>query len=79
MESSEENFGDHQMEFKGQDFRCLPFGSGSRGCPGASFAILCDTCNIGVLVQCFDWTIKDGEKTDLSPGPGFTAEMAPST
>ncbi|CAL1389281.1 unnamed protein product [Linum trigynum] len=75
MEDSEEKIGEHQMEFKGQNFRYLPFGSGRRGCPGASLAMVMMHAAVGALVQCFDWRSKDGEKLDLSPGPGFAAEI----
>lgn len=78
MESSEEKIGEHQMEFKAQNFRYLPFGNGRRGCPGASFAMLVTHATLGALVQCCGWKIKDGEKIDLRPGPGFSAEMARS-
>ncbi|KAL9361533.1 hypothetical protein Peur_044318 [Populus x canadensis] len=76
LESSEEKIGEHQMEFKGQNFRFLPFGSGRRGCPGASLAMMIMHAAVGALVQCFDWKIKDGKEVDLTPGPGFAAEMA---
>lgn len=76
LESSGEKIGEHQMEFKGQNFRYLPFGSGRRGCPGASLAMLVMHAAVGALVQCFDWKVKDGEKIDLSTGSGFAAEMA---
>ncbi|OAY43159.1 hypothetical protein MANES_08G047000v8 [Manihot esculenta] len=76
MESSEEKIGEHQMEYKGQNFRYLPFGSGRRGCPGASLAMLVMHAAVGALVQCFDWEVEDGDKVDLSPGSGFAAEMA---
>ncbi|KAJ4823750.1 hypothetical protein Tsubulata_005576 [Turnera subulata] len=76
METSEQKIGEHQMEFKGQNFRYLPFGSGRRGCPGASLAMLVMHAAVGALVQCFDWKVKDGGKVDLSEGPGFGAEMA---
>ncbi|EEF29987.1 cytochrome P450, putative [Ricinus communis] len=76
MESSEEKIGEHQMEFKGQNFRYLPFGSGRRGCPGASLAMLVMHAAVGALVQCFDWKVKDGDRVDLSLGSGFAAEMA---
>ncbi|KAJ6900686.1 hypothetical protein NC652_026708 [Populus alba x Populus x berolinensis] len=78
MESSEEKIGEHQIEFKAQNFRYLPFGNGRRGCPGASFAMLVTHATLGALVQCCGWKIKDGEKIDLRPGPGFSAEMAHS-
>jgi cytochrome P450 len=76
--SSEEKIGEHQMEFKAQNFRYLPFGNGRRGCPGASFAMLVTHATLGALVQCCGRKIKDGEKIDLRPGPGFSAEMARS-
>ncbi|KAE8731180.1 putative Cytochrome P450 [Hibiscus syriacus] len=74
--SSDEKIGEHQMEFKGQNFRFLPFGSGRRGCPGASLAMLVMHAAVGSLVQCFEWEVKGGERVDLSPGPGFATEMA---
>jgi len=50
LDSSEERVGEHQMEFKGQNFRYLPFGSGRRGCPGASLAMLVMHPAIGRLI-----------------------------
>ncbi|PKI42863.1 hypothetical protein CRG98_036661 [Punica granatum] len=76
LEGSEEKIGEHQMEFKGQNFRFLPFGSGRRGCPGASLAMLMMHATVGSLVQCFDWKVKDGDKVDLRQGSGFAAELA---
>lgn len=76
LDGSGERIGEHQMEFKGQNFRFLPFGSGRRGCPGASLAMLMMHATVGSLVQCFDWKVKDGDSVDLTQGPGFAAEMA---
>ncbi|KAL3715834.1 hypothetical protein ACJRO7_007567 [Eucalyptus globulus] len=77
LESSDEKIGEHQMEFKGQNFRYLPFGSGRRGCVRASNAMLVMHVAVGSLVQCFDWKMMEGEEAiDLSQGPGFGAEMA---
>lgn len=82
MDGSGEKIGEHQMEFKGQNFRYLPFGSGRRGCAGASLAMLVMHAAVGALVQCFDWKAMkkdndDGDdKVDLSQGSGFAAEMA---
>uniref|UniRef100_A0A6N2K0W7 Cytochrome P450 n=1 Tax=Salix viminalis TaxID=40686 RepID=A0A6N2K0W7_SALVM len=76
LESSDEKIGEHQMEYKGQNFRYLPFGSGRRGCPGATLAMMVMHAAVGALVQCFDWKVKDGKKVDLTQGPGFAAEMA---
>ncbi|CAN0927702.1 3,9-dihydroxypterocarpan 6A-monooxygenase [Linum grandiflorum] len=68
MEDSEERIGEHQMEY-------LPFGSGRRGCPGTSLAMMMMHAAIGCLVQCFDWKVKDGKRVDMSLGPGFASEM----
>ncbi|KAF8007166.1 hypothetical protein BT93_K1231 [Corymbia citriodora subsp. variegata] len=77
LESSGERIGEHQMEFKGQNFRFLPFGSGRRGCAGASLAMQVMHPAVGSLVQCFDWKTMEGDgAVDLSTGPGFAAEMA---
>lgn len=76
LQMSEEKIGEHQMEFKGQNFRFLPFGSGRRGCPGASLAMVMMHSTVGSLVQCFDWKVKDSEKVNLEIGSGFAAEMA---
>ncbi|KAF3442604.1 hypothetical protein FNV43_RR16520 [Rhamnella rubrinervis] len=75
LERAEERIGEHQMEFKGQNFRYLPFGSGRRGCPGASLAMLMMHPAVATMVQWFDWKVKDSDMVDLRQGSGFAAEM----
>ncbi|KAL4597975.1 hypothetical protein ACB092_11G027200, partial [Castanea dentata] len=75
LEKLDEKISEHQMEFKGQNFRYIPFGSGRRGCPGASLALLVMHTTIAALVQRFDWKVKGRENVDLSLGSGFGAEM----
>ncbi|KAJ6747409.1 CYTOCHROME P450 FAMILY 712 SUBFAMILY A POLYPEPTIDE 1 [Salix koriyanagi] len=77
--SSDEKIGEHKMEYKGQNFRYLPFGSGRRGCPGATLAMMVMHAAVGALVQCFDWKVKDGKKVDLTQGPGFRCRNGSST
>ncbi|CAK7342488.1 unnamed protein product [Dovyalis caffra] len=72
------NTNSSQMEMKGQNFNFLPFGSGRRGCPGATLALAVVESSVAVLVQCFDWKAKDGEKIDMQEGSGFSMGMAKS-
>ncbi|CAK7342486.1 unnamed protein product [Dovyalis caffra] len=44
----------NQMQMKGLDFGYLPFGSGRRGCIGASLASMVAHATIRGLVQCFE-------------------------
>lgn len=75
LERPEERIGEHQMEFKGQNFRYLPFGSGRRGCPGASLAMLLMHPAVANLVHRFDWKVVGSNTVDLTQGSGFAAEM----
>ncbi|KAB2013152.1 hypothetical protein ES319_D09G138000v1 [Gossypium barbadense] len=72
-----ERFLGNCTEMKGRDFHYLPFGSGRRGCPGASLATSLLHATIGALVQCFDWKVKDGEKADTeATGTGYAGAFA---
>ncbi|KAF7818983.1 3,9-dihydroxypterocarpan 6A-monooxygenase [Senna tora] len=59
-----------------QDFRYIPFGSGRRGCPGASLALSVIHITIAALIQCFDWKSKNGDKVDVEEGSGFSVGLA---
>ncbi|KAH8485611.1 hypothetical protein H0E87_027158 [Populus deltoides] len=50
--------------------------SGRRGCPGVTLALAVVQSSVAVLVQCFDWKAKDGEKIDMQEGSGFSMGMA---
>lgn len=64
----------YMLELKGQDVNYLAFGSGRRGCLGASHASLVLSLTIGSLVQCFDWTVKgDEERFKIKLPTGFSA------
>lgn len=42
--------------------KLIPFGSGRRGCPGENLGYIFLETGVGMMVQCFDWTIS-GDKT----------------
>ncbi|CAN8257006.1 unnamed protein product [Cochlearia groenlandica] len=65
----------NMLELKGQDVNYLAFGSGRRGCLGASHASLVLSLTIGSLVQCFDWRVKGDEedKIKIKLPNGFSA------
>ncbi|OWM89327.1 licodione synthase-like [Punica granatum] len=69
------------MDIKGHNYELLPFGSGRRGCPGISLAMLELPVTLGAMIQCFDWKAcsPKGEilqKADMSERPGLTAPRA---
>ncbi|KAL3513022.1 hypothetical protein ACH5RR_025739 [Cinchona calisaya] len=42
------------FDFKGQDFRFLPFGGGRKGCPGLSFGLASVKISLARLLYHFD-------------------------
>lgn len=50
-----ERFLNSSIDFKGQDFQLIPFGSGRRGCPGILFAIANNEIVIANLMSKFNW------------------------
>jgi len=71
-----ERFDNNPVDFKGQDFQFIPFGSGRRGCPGALFGVTAVEFVIANLLYWFDWRLPDGasqEELDMSEICGMTA------
>ncbi|KAK6257988.1 hypothetical protein QUC31_001447 [Theobroma cacao] len=75
--------GDHSsgpIDVRGLHYQLLPFGTGRRGCPGASLAMQELPTTLAAMIQCFDWkpaaTSKTGDGVDMSERPGLTAPRA---
>lgn len=61
-EFSPERFANSSVDFRGQHFDLLPFGSGRRICPGMPMAIATVELALINLLYFFDWSMPDGMK-----------------
>nr|WET52774.1 cytochrome P450 76BK1 [Teucrium chamaedrys] len=64
-----ERFFENNIDYRGQDFELLPFGSGRRVCPGIPLAHRMLHMMVGTFVHQFDWKFE----------PGVTPEMVDIT
>lgn len=67
------------IDFKGNFFELLPFGSGRRSCPGMQLGLYALELAVANLMHCFDWNLPDGMKPselDMSDVFGLTAPRA---
>ncbi|XP_061370945.1 uncharacterized protein LOC133313571 [Gastrolobium bilobum] len=55
-----ERFVNNSVDFKGNDFRLIPFGSGRRRCPGIHFGLITSEIVLAQLVHCFNWELPLG-------------------
>nr|AMZ03392.1 cytochrome P450 CYP76AH8 [Plectranthus barbatus] len=55
-----ERFLNQSIDFKGQDFELIPFGSGRRICPGMPLANRILHMTTATLVHNFDWKLEEG-------------------
>uniref|UniRef100_A0A3Q7FVV7 Cytochrome P450 n=1 Tax=Solanum lycopersicum TaxID=4081 RepID=A0A3Q7FVV7_SOLLC len=60
------------IDFRGQDYEFIPFGSGRRSCPGTTCALQVEYLTIGHLIQGFDYKTRLDEPLDMKEGPGMT-------
>ncbi|XP_022956397.1 cytochrome P450 71B26-like isoform X1 [Cucurbita moschata] len=71
-----ERFIGSNIDYKGQNFELIPFGSGRRICPGMSMATLTVELALANLLLCFDWKLPDGmkeEDVDMEEADGLAA------
>ncbi|KAL8135880.1 hypothetical protein AgCh_010479 [Apium graveolens] len=68
-----------QVDYKGQHFEFIPFGSGRRMCPAISLASRLLPLALGSVLLSFDWVLEDGIKAgdmDMSERMGITLRKA---
>ncbi|XP_073057696.1 strychnine-11-hydroxylase-like isoform X1 [Primulina eburnea] len=74
-EFNPDRFLDSTIDYRGQDFGLLPFGSGRRGCPGINMGIAIVELALANLLYTFDWELPIGmkkEDIDMETSPGIT-------
>ncbi|KAI3839092.1 hypothetical protein MKX03_011091 [Papaver bracteatum] len=74
-----ERFLDSKVDYRGQDFELIPFGSGRRSCPGLPLAHRMVHLIVGSLVQSFEWKLENGmrpEDLNMEEELGFTLAKA---
>ncbi|KAE8734055.1 Chromosome partition protein smc [Hibiscus syriacus] len=60
----DDRFREKSIDFKGTDFRYIPFGAERRICPGISFALSNIELPIAQLLFHFDWKLPNGMKPE---------------
>ncbi|XXG55712.1 hypothetical protein AAC387_Pa03g3316 [Persea americana] len=64
------------VDFKGQHFKYIPFGSGRRFCPGILMATQVMHLTLARLLHGFDAVSPLGEPVDMTEGPGISMPKA---
>ncbi|XVE56693.1 hypothetical protein DITRI_Ditri04bG0031100 [Diplodiscus trichospermus] len=70
-----ERFLNNSIDFKGQHFELIPFGSGRRICPGIVFAMKINELLLANLLHKFDWSLPGGaneKDLDMNESVGLT-------
>ncbi|KAH0465799.1 hypothetical protein IEQ34_005902 [Dendrobium chrysotoxum] len=69
----------NEIDFRGQHFELIPFGSGRRICPGLPLGVRMIHLMLASLIQSFEWSLPNGMKPtdlDLTEKFGFTLSLA---
>ncbi|KAK8965245.1 Cytochrome P450 93A2 [Platanthera guangdongensis] len=75
--SDEVDNGGVGVDIRGQHFQLIPFGSGRRGCPALTAALLVVHSALAALIQCFEWKVAGGgDEVDMNEAPGLTLQRA---
>ncbi|XP_070040235.1 cytochrome P450 93A2-like [Nicotiana tomentosiformis] len=61
-----ERFLDNKLDYSGNDFNFIPFGSGRRMCAGIAMAERMFMYSLASLIHSFDWKFPEGERVDLT-------------
>ncbi|KAL5864933.1 hypothetical protein ACOSQ3_002447 [Xanthoceras sorbifolium] len=64
------------VDVRGQQFELIPFGSGRRSCPGASFALQVLQLTLARLLHGFELSTKLDQPVDMTESPGLTIPKA---
>ncbi|XP_020691466.1 geraniol 8-hydroxylase-like, partial [Dendrobium catenatum] len=67
------------IDFRGQHFELIPFGSGRRICPGLPLGVRMVQLMLASLIQSFEWSLPDGMKPqdlNLNEQFGITLNLA---
>ncbi|XP_057811440.1 labd-13Z-ene-9,15,16-triol synthase, chloroplastic-like [Salvia miltiorrhiza] len=67
------------LNFKGNDFELIPFGSGRRMCPGIPLAERMVAYLLASFLHSFDWKLTDGKKLDMSVTLGIVLQKTSSS
>jgi cytochrome P450 len=70
-----ERFFGKSVDFKGQDYELIPFGTGRRGCPGIHMGAVTVELALANLLYNFDWEMPQGlkaEDIDMDVLPGLS-------
>ncbi|XP_014509780.1 cytochrome P450 CYP736A12-like [Vigna radiata var. radiata] len=59
-----ERFIDNNLDYRGYDFKYMPFGFGRRGCPGINLGLATVKLVVAQLVHCFSWELPEGMTSD---------------